>query len=198
MKTLSLVTAALLIGMLCHAEETAKRLSLDLEKTGNKTTFILRWSGTRKSNPPIGHLYLERARKVPVTVIDSFDLGYIPSPETITLELPKRNVLLVIARGTNPTAGQVFHAFSSSGGLLYRVQLIDGETSEPLVFAEHYSAGSPSLIKFMDSGRTVRTLTTVDPETLTRRITDYSWDGVGYRRSTSFECVGDKCPAMKD
>ncbi|MDE2290539.1 MAG: hypothetical protein KGL53_00545 [Elusimicrobia bacterium] len=169
-------------------------LPLDLEKIGQPREYRLYYDGKGGyRGAERGHLHLTAVRRSKSGARDDFDLEVFPYAETAVLELPKRNVLIVKQTGLGVPAGDQFNLFSSANGRLYRVQFLDGPRSEPIIFGEHYSAGSPAKISFLDGGRVIKTINAW-PLGDKIHFKRYEWDGANFRLTTSFDCKLGKCP----
>jgi hypothetical protein len=205
---LSLLILVLLNGLPAHSDSqpedrgrsrVIKKLSFDLQKTGKQDEFSLQWKeGKVKGSSSCGPLGELRLMHNSGPVRDGFDLSHYKSARARNYELPERNVLVFETCGGGAAGGGVHSAFSVSGGILYRVQLIEGSKAKPLIFGEYGSSGAPFAIRFRDGGRRISTLTTTIYEPVIKHlITDYEWDGLNYRQVAQSECARETC-ALKE
>lgn len=174
-------------------------MRLDFEKTGYPVELQVSWSSPKNVKED-GRLSLKKVRQFGVDTADQFDLGFRPSLESRYFELPGRSVLFIRQHGVGSPGGDTIHAFSSIAGTVHRVSLIDERTARPLIFTEHYSAGSPAALRILEDGKRLRTL--VSPDSFEgnpiRQIDDYSWDGSAYRRTKTMQCREPDCPEFAE
>ena len=178
--------------------EMEQNLSLDLEKSGHKLDYKLSWDGKDADIiDPRGHLHLRRSGQSAADTGDDFDLGVFPRAIATYYELPGRNIVVIQQTGLGAPAGDQFHVFSSANGILYRVQFLDGGKSEPIIFGEHYSAGSPAAISFLKGGAIIKTLNAWPLEDNAIHFKEYEWDGANYKLKKASICAYNHCPDIR-
>ena len=178
-----------------------QRLSLDLKKDGDREELLIffeKFPGTDSSScGPLGELHLRRSRNFG----DDFHLGSSGFAETSVLTLSDRNVLLIKTCGGGAAGGNNFQAFSvDDDHQLYRVQLRNSKGSTTLNFSEYTSAGTHFLIRFIDGGSLLRTITTPINQGESgdaRTFTEYRWNGLDYAEVKTIPCRAYACPGLE-